>query len=197
MTEEAPFCECGCGKRVVRNGNGEWNRFINGGHSRRKNTDGTTKIKTKRPRILQFVNEYEKNFILKDKNDNKLIHMRVDGMLVSEVRNIMIQTFKEYMKSEEWNRLRLEVIKKSDGKCVDCKDEIDSGGIVHHEHYDDWGKGNYEEILSCVYVCKKCHVKRHAKTDSQIVPFFAKLVNSQNDCYLSWANNKELCANEF
>ena len=152
---EAPLCKCGCGERVVQNGNGEWNKFINGGHSRRKNTGNTTKNKrkNKRPSILQFVNEYEQNFILKDKHDSKLIYMRANGMLVSKVRNMMIDAFKEYIKSAEWKRLRLEVIKKTDGKCANCGKAVDSGGVVHHEYYDDWGKVIMKKLIAaCMYV---------------------------------------------
>lgn len=148
--------------------------------------------KPAKPSILQFINEYEKNFICKDLSDTKLIYMRTDGMLVSQFRDKMIVIFQDYIKSNEWRRLRLEVIKRANGKCVDCGEDIESRGIVHHEYYDDWGKGNYEEIMSCVYLCESCHTKRHHKMDPQLVPFFAKRINHEIDCYSSMANRDQM-----
>jgi 5-methylcytosine-specific restriction endonuclease McrA len=91
-------------------------------------------------------------------------------------REIMVEAFKEYIASEEWRYVKLEVMERDNYTCVDCGKNLPEGrnGIVHHEHYDDWGKGNREEINSCVFICRKCHNGRHAHLEmKRKVPFWA------------------------
>ena len=92
----------------------------------------------------------------------------------SNIRAKMIEVFEEYFKSYEWHILRCQVIYEQKNRCKDCGILLTKGdgGTVHHCYYDYFGQGNYEEKISCVYVCRRCHRKRHAQPD-MIVPFWA------------------------
>lgn len=96
---------------------------------------------------------------------------------IYKYRYLMAEAFHGYIASKEWGYVKQRVMERDDYRCVDCKTELPDGkgGVIHHEHYDDWGKGNYEEVLSCVYLCKKCHNNRHKQTDMKLkVPFWGK-----------------------
>jgi len=92
-----------------------------------------------------------------------------------QVRLEMILSFSEYMKSDDWKRVKIEVKKRAEGICADCGKFIGEKGTCHHKYYDDWGKGNSQEVLSCVYLCKRCNIKRHNNPEmKKLVPFWAK-----------------------
>ncbi|MBA7495108.1 hypothetical protein ES702_05687 [subsurface metagenome] len=87
----------------------------------------------------------------------------------------MIGVFFAYNQSDDWKRVRNKVKKRDKGICVDCGKFIGDKGVCHHKHYKNWGKGNREEILSCVYLCKKCHRKKHNNQKTkEITPFWVK-----------------------
>ena len=89
-------------------------------------------------------------------------------------RQAMVDIFRKYNASDTWQRVREAVIKQSKGRCEDCYEQIKKWGTVHHLSYDNWGKGNIREVMSCVYLCKKCHQKRHNRLKQEI-PFWAKI----------------------
>lgn len=126
--------------------------------------------------VPKWSNSREVKFILDRPNNERLIDIHPNGHTISKVRNAMYQLFQMYMSSEEWNIVKKQVKRRDKYCCVDCgkKQLKGSGAIVHHTHYDAWGSGGQEEIASCVYLCKKCHSKRHQKMDSHITPFWAK-----------------------
>jgi 5-methylcytosine-specific restriction endonuclease McrA len=89
----------------------------------------------------------------------------------------MVGAFRGYIASDEWRFIKQEVMGRDNYICVDCQQKLPEGkgGIVHHEHYEDWGKGNSEEICSCVFLCNKCHNTRLAQQDMKLkTPFLAK-----------------------
>lgn len=87
----------------------------------------------------------------------------------------MILTFQQYLNSNEWKNLREAVKKRDKETCIDCNKFIGNNGTCHHEHYRDWGKGNSEELRSCIYLCKECNEERHHDPKMrEIVPFWAK-----------------------
>ncbi len=100
-----------------------------------------------------------------------------------QVRLEMILSFTEYMESDDWKRVKAEVKKRARGICADCGKIIEKGGTCHHKHYDDWGKGNNQEVLSCVYLCRRCNIKRHNNPEiKKLVPFWAKR-GQRFDCF--------------
>ncbi len=107
---------------------------------------------------------------------NKAVYEKGD-YLYFKYRFVMAVAFLEYNASKEWAYVKQKVIERDDFTCVDCKTTCpsDDNGVIHHEHYDNWGRGDCHEIESCVFLCKKCHKKRHNKPDMKItVPFWAK-----------------------
>jgi 5-methylcytosine-specific restriction endonuclease McrA len=98
-------------------------------------------------------------------------------MVRYKYREIMVEAFRDYIASEKWRIVKQEVMRTDNYSCADCQKKLPEGrgGIVHHKHYNDWGKGNSEEIISCIFLCTKCHNGRHAKQNMKsMVPFWAK-----------------------
>ena len=91
-------------------------------------------------------------------------------MKQSKYRSIMRLMFEEYIASKEWKKCREKVKKNASGICAKCGEFIGDSGIAHHQDYEHWGKGNFQEVRSCLYLCKKCH----NKMPHDNVPFFAK-----------------------
>ena len=85
-------------------------------------------------------------------------------------RKKMLEIFNIYNHSNEWQRVRKQVKERDKNTCVDCKKYVENG-ISHHTKYDNWGKGNFEEVKDCVYLCIPCHIKKHVK---MLIPFWAR-----------------------
>jgi hypothetical protein len=89
--------------------------------------------------------------------------------VLSRYREELHRVVTLYYASSEWDTVRREVRERDGDVCRECgKDAPD--GICHHSEYLHWGKGNYEEIRSCLWVCGRCH----RKVDHSGVPFFMK-----------------------
>ena len=73
------------------------------------------------------------------------------------------QTYKEkyhdYLKSEEWQLLRIAKLKEVENKCQLCNSEHRLH--VHHKTYENIF---HEELKDLVVLCQKCHSKFHDKT---------------------------------
>jgi len=98
---------------------------------------------------------------------------------------IMAAAFCDYIASKEWSYVKQKVMERDGFSCIDCKTPISigEGGIIHHEHYDYWGRGDWHEIDSCIFLCKKCHRIRHNKPDMKLkVPFWAKSNSLWDKC---------------
>ena len=92
---------------------------------------------------------------------------------IEDFREIMRIAYIEYTGSYFWQEVRQEVKSRNNSKCVDCGAETENG-TCHHVSYKHWGKGNYEEIDDCVWLCKKCHNSRHNRNMDEPPPFWAK-----------------------
>ncbi len=62
----------------------------------------------------------------------------------------------EYLKSEEWKKLRLEILFRDNFKCKDCNKNATE---VHHLTY--LSLHTPEEKEHCISICNECHKKRH------------------------------------
>jgi 5-methylcytosine-specific restriction endonuclease McrA len=75
--------------------------------------------------------------------------------IMSEGREI---EYDEYMLSEDWQYVRKQVFKRDSYKCKMC-------GLFasdcHHESYDNFGSGDWDEIDDCISLCHKCHNEIH------------------------------------
>jgi 5-methylcytosine-specific restriction endonuclease McrA len=90
---------------------------------------------------------------------------------MSPYRESMKMTFRAYMSSDMWQRVRERVIYLYEGQCAYCYED---GYVVHHTNYRNWGKGNQSEVDDCMYLCSSCHDDVHMGLDQHVVPFFAK-----------------------
>ena len=64
--------------------------------------------------------------------------------------------YREYLQSDRWKKLRLEVIKRDNFKCQDCNENVEN---VHHLDYQYLNTDKEKEF--CISLCGKCHKKRH------------------------------------
>ena len=112
----------------------------------------------------------------------------VDGVEYSIPRENIIQWYAKYQGCDAWIKLVERVKKNADNICYDCNELVVKKGVVHHTSYAFWGMGNYEEESDCVYLCNKCHRKRHRTEDDSYIPFFArmhpKIMVVDSDIYL-------------
>lgn len=66
----------------------------------------------------------------------------------------------DYLKSEKWKRLRLEVMKRDSFLCQKCKTE--RACHVHHLTYERLGREKMEDLVS---ICLNCHIIEHNKNE--------------------------------
>lgn len=64
-------------------------------------------------------------------------------------------TYNDYLKSEEWQIKRQEVLERDNHKCLYCKYKASQ---VHHSTYANVGREKLEELQS---ICASCHQKLH------------------------------------
>lgn len=67
----------------------------------------------------------------------------------------------DYLKSEKWKELRLEVLKRDDFLCRKCTTE--KACHVHHLTYERLGREKLEDLIS---ICFDCHIKEHDENNS-------------------------------
>ena len=72
-------------------------------------------------------------------------------------------TYKRYLQTEHWKKLRFEVLKRSGGRCERCGYRPWKRGVlqVHHKTYDNVG---HETVDDLICVCAKCHMELHGIT---------------------------------
>ena len=66
-------------------------------------------------------------------------------------------TYREYLKSEAWQRKRYVVLKRDNWTCQECGAKATQ---VHHKKYAKYKIGK-EPIKWLVSLCKPCHQKLH------------------------------------
>jgi len=73
--------------------------------------------------------------------------------------------YRNYLKSEHWQKFRKMVKENLEHKCMDCgvvSDQLD----VHHLNYNNlWN----ESLNDVILVCRKCHERRHKKARMRFV----------------------------
>ena len=71
--------------------------------------------------------------------------------------------YSRYLKSEEWQNLRLKVLARAKHICEGCGEQ--PATHVHHLTYDRFGN---EMLFDLVAVCESCHKKIHKQTRTMI-----------------------------
>lgn len=72
-------------------------------------------------------------------------------------------TYKRYLRTQNWQKLRFEVLKRSGGKCERCLYQpYKRGGLqIHHLSYDRVGHESLEDLIA---ICPRCHMEIHKIT---------------------------------
>lgn len=72
-------------------------------------------------------------------------------------------TYKRYLRTQNWQKLRFEVLKRSGGKCERCGYQpYKRGGLqIHHLSYDRVGHESLEDLIA---ICPRCHMEIHKIT---------------------------------
>jgi 5-methylcytosine-specific restriction endonuclease McrA len=122
-----------------------------------------------------------------DKDYEKQIH-------TARFRNAMRLAYESYQRSDKWKNVVIMVCDRDRLICQDCKGQMPSG-VCHHKSYDNWGKGNTEEIDDCIWLCRNCHTKRHAQHLDQEPPFWAK--RAYQDFWLSEEERRAIYSHEL
>jgi len=100
------------------------------------------------------------------KNKYFITKMKYKEQLLKEQR--------DYYNSEQWQKLRKEVIKEANNECFFCKNV---GTDVHHTSYDNWKNESIDELI---LLCRDCHIKVHE--DMPKLGFFKERYdNYEND----------------
>lgn len=64
-----------------------------------------------------------------------------------------------YYKSEDWKWIREQVWKRHGRLCWACGTTEDGQYDCHHQSYQHFGLGNWEELQDVVLLCRPCHIK--------------------------------------
>ena len=71
--------------------------------------------------------------------------------------------YKRYLRTQNWQKLRFEVLKRSGGKCERCGYQPwkPNGLQIHHLTYDRVGHESLEDLIA---ICPRCHMEIHKIT---------------------------------
>lgn len=73
------------------------------------------------------------------------------------------EEYNAYILSEQWRRIRINVLARADGKCEAC--EIHRAYLeVHHLHYKTFKNESLTDLVAC---CPECHKLLDAKRESE------------------------------
>lgn len=74
-----------------------------------------------------------------------------------------VDTYKEYLYTEHWRKLRSVVYERYKHRCVECQKELPLDFLnVHHKTYANVGDEQMEDLI---LVCSRCHAKLHGITE--------------------------------
>ena len=68
------------------------------------------------------------------------------------------ESYKEFLKTKYWNKVRLRVLKRDKNKCTRCGSKKNLQ--IHHKTY----KNHFRELShmqDLITLCKDCHSKKH------------------------------------
>ncbi len=72
-------------------------------------------------------------------------------------KHLRIMPYPQYLQTEHWKSLRMQVIERDDWRCQSCHDTTDNPQ-VHHLTYDRRGKELLEDLIT---ICPSCHRAIH------------------------------------
>ena len=116
-----------------------------------------TTLKEKKQIKKYFATLNKKKTIPKKKQTVKKIHP------INYAKGL---TYPEFLKTEYWKSIRINVLKRDGYKCVCCQSK--SKLQVHHTTYKHLGK-EYLHMEELVTVCRMCHEITHGIINSDII----------------------------
>lgn len=103
------------------------------------------------------------------------IMKRLPKVRKSKNKKLFFKWYTLYLKTEHWQGLRVEVIKRAKGICEECRaDQIKD---VHHLTYKNVGNENLEDLKG---MCDYCHQNRHGKRSKSPAKFGSVLCGELN-----------------
>jgi hypothetical protein len=112
----------------------------------------------------------------------------------AKFRNAMRSVYESYQASDQWKNVVAKMKRNAGFICQNCN-KSSVIGACHHKSYKNWGKGNYEEISDCIWLCHRCHAIRHARHSDEEPPFWAK--RFYHDYVIDSEQIKEIYLNEI
>lgn len=72
-------------------------------------------------------------------------------------------TYKRYLRTQHWQKLRFEVLKRSGGECEQCGYRPTRRGQlqIHHKTYNHVGNESIDDLIA---LCPRCHMQIHQIT---------------------------------
>ena len=110
-----------------------------------------------------------------NRNIEKLTHNKVISELLHQIfeRDVKIKqlvylikenkmSYKKYLKTKEWNKIRSKVCSRDKGKCKKCGKK---GNEVHHLTYEHIFNEEFY-LKDLILLCRECHEKIHFSKSS-------------------------------
>ena len=69
-------------------------------------------------------------------------------------------TYKRYLRTQNWQKIRSQVLARSGGRCEKCGYQPwkPNGLQIHHLSYDRVGHESLEDLIA---ICPRCHMEIH------------------------------------
>ena len=100
---------------------------------------------------------------VKVESDDQLLHLTrylhlnpVTAYLVDKPEDWQASSYKEYLQTPEWAKIRKQAFKKSNFKCELCY----KGGELH-THHKRYPKRGTETQNDIIVLCRACHAHHH------------------------------------
>lgn len=77
-----------------------------------------------------------------------------------EVHALATMPYADYLKTEHWQKVRAEAVRRADGHCQICASTVQLD--VHHNTYERRGKERAADIIA---LCRPCHALFHGKLE--------------------------------
>lgn len=104
----------------------------------------------------------------KRKRDKKNLPKRLNR----RIKKRKYTSYKDYLQSPEWKKIRKRILKRANYKCEICK--VMKAYQVHHKHYKNIFNEKDKDLIA---VCGTCHQDKHKLlTDEQVEKRVNKLM---------------------
>ena len=120
-----------------------------------------------RIRRLSINDSYLKKYKKLIKEYNKRLNPKINPKIKNEltIEELNSISYKEYLKTNHWKRVRKLAFKRAKYKCEQCE-QCGNKGVLHPHHKTYKNRGNEHNNLDDIIVlCEDCHSKIHDKKE--------------------------------